>query len=158
MPLPHVQPWLTLPWWRTQTIWKRAAANTTRCLVGCSVGDMGALFAMQHAELGLSMPTTMAVAMTCGLGTSFALETAVLRYQESMTLKVAAATAFNMSIVSMLAMELAETSTDLYLTGGVLQPDQPHWWAALFVSLGAGFVTPLPYNYYRLKRHGRSCH
>jgi hypothetical protein len=147
-----------MSWWSSQQIWRRAGMNTTRCLIGCSLGDFGALFAMQHSGVALSMPTTMAIAMTCGLGTSFALETAILKYQEDMSLKVAAETAFNMSIVSMLAMETAENVTDLYLTGGLFEPDKPYWWAALGVSLGAGFLTPLPYNYYRLKRHGRSCH
>lgn len=100
----------------------------------------------------------MAVAMGCGLATSFGLETVILKYKEGMPTKKAAETAFNMSAISMLVMEGAENIVDLHLTGGVLAPGDPHWWGALGISLGAGFLAPLPYNYYRLKRHGRSCH
>ena len=153
-----MRPWLSAAWWSSRDIWRRAGANTTRCLVGCSVGDFGALFAMQHYQVALPPAGMMAVAMGCGLATSFGLETAVLRVTENMPTRQAAETAFNMSVISMLVMEGAENVTDLYLTGGVLAPHEPAWWAALGVSLGAGFVAPLPYNYYRLKRHGRSCH
>ena len=31
------------------------------------------------------------------------------------------------------------------------------WWV-LPIMLAAGFVTPLPYNYWRLKAPGRACH
>ena len=100
----------------------------------------------------------MAIAMGCGLATSFGLETAVLRVVEGMPAQKAAVTALNMSAVSMLVMESAENLTDLYLTGGVFAPHEPAWWVALGVSVGAGFAAPLPYNYYRLKRFGKSCH
>ena len=96
--------------------------------------------------------------MVSGLCTSFALETAVLKYKEGMSTKHAAETALNMSLVSMLVMEGAENVTDLYLTGGVFAPHEVQWWVALGVSVGAGFVTPLPYNYYQLKEYGKSCH
>lgn len=58
----------------------------------------------------------------------------------------------------MLSMELAENAADLYLTGGVLAPESGAWWGALAVSLLAGYLTPLPYNYYQLRRYRKSCH
>ncbi|MCA9665976.1 MAG: DUF4396 domain-containing protein [Myxococcales bacterium] len=29
---------------------------------------------------------------------------------------------------------------------------------ALAISLAVGFLAPLPYNYWKLKRHGKACH
>lgn len=146
--------------WRDGAVWRRAAANTLRCLGGCSLGDFGALFLMQHSGVGLSTGASMAVAMTCGIATSFAIETAWLYAAPStrMPLATAARTAFSMSMVSMVAMELAENAVDLHLTGGVFAPHEPAWWGALAAALVAGFVTPLPYNYYMLKRWAKACH
>ena len=39
------------------------------------------------------------------------------------------------------------------LTGGAVLS----WWVVP-IMLAAGFVTPLPYNYWRLKAPGRACH
>ena len=61
-------------------------------------------------------------------------------------------TAMGMSLVSMISMELAMNITDVILTGGVLV-----WWV-IPVMLVAGFLTPWPYNYYRLKKYDVSCH
>jgi hypothetical protein len=63
-----------------------------------------------------------------------------------------------MSFISMLAMEVAENAVDYHLTGGVVAMNSPMFWAAAAVSVAAGFLTPLPYNYWRLRKHGVSCH
>lgn len=63
-----------------------------------------------------------------------------------------------MSMVSMLAMELAENGVELALTGGDLACSQAAFAAALPPALLAGFLVPLPYNYWMLKRWGRACH
>ena len=55
-----------------------------------------------------------------------------------------------MSLISMVAMEAMMNAVDWALTGGVALS----WW----VMLAAGFVTPLPYTYRRLKALGRACH
>ena len=70
-----------------------------------------------------------------------------------MILSVALKTALGMSFISMVAMEVSMNATDLILVGE----------AKLNVSvvpimLLAGFLTPLPYNYWRLKAYGRACH
>jgi hypothetical protein len=144
------------PFWTDRMTWIQAATNTTRCLVGCSVGDLSMLFITQ--SYGFSMPTSMALSMTSGLTTSFALETFWLKTFNKMSLNKAAETAFNMSMISMLSMEAAENIVDLSLTGGQFAPTEPWWWVALAASLGAGFVTPLPYNYYMIRKYGKSCH
>lgn len=38
------------------------------------------------------------------------------------------------------------------------QPSSPHYWTALGISLVAGFLAPLPCNYWRFERHGKACH
>jgi hypothetical protein len=67
-------------------------------------------------------------------------------------------TAFSMSFLSMLAMELAANVTDYLLTGGKVAMHQPFYWTALGISLIAGFLAPLPYNYRQFKLHGKTCH
>ena len=62
-------------------------------------------------------------------------------------------TAIGMSLVSMISMELAMNITDVALTGGAMLT----WWVIPFM-LSAGFITPLPYNYWRLKALGKACH
>ena len=93
----------------------------------------------------------MALAIINGLLTSIALETFILSKQ--MTLREAFNVAIGMSFISMVGMEAAMNITDVILTGGAILT----WWAIPFM-LFAGFITPLPYNYYRLKKFNQSCH
>jgi hypothetical protein len=86
-----------------------------------------------------------------GLLTSIILETIILARQ--MALKIALKTAFGMSLISMISMEAAMNLADFMLTGGALLT----WWAVPLM-LVAGFITPLPYNYWRLKALGKACH
>jgi hypothetical protein len=69
-----------------------------------------------------------------------------------MELNDAFKTATGMSLVSMISMELAMNLVDVIFAGGVLV-----WWVIPFMLL-AGFITPLPYNYFRLKKYGKACH
>lgn len=66
--------------------------------------------------------------------------------------------AVGMSMISMLTMEFVENAVDLSVYGGGVAVNDPVWWGALGVSLLAGFLSPLPYNYYRLKKHNKGCH
>lgn len=93
----------------------------------------------------------MALAIVNGLMTSIALETLILSRQ--MALKLAFRTAIGMSFISMIAMEVAMNAMDLILTGGA----KLTWWV-IPIMLLAGFLAPLPYNYWRLKALGKSCH
>lgn len=97
--------------------------------------------------------------MTSGLGTSIALETALLRWgKDNLPFNTAFKTAMGMSFISMLAMELAENAVDFHLTGGVVALQDPQFWGAAVISVAAGYLVPLPWNYYRLRRWGRACH
>lgn len=63
-----------------------------------------------------------------------------------------------MSLVSMLAMEFTENMVTLGLVDSSMSLSDPHFWAVTAVSMLAGFVAPLPYNYWRLKALGKACH
>jgi hypothetical protein len=94
----------------------------------------------------------MTLAIINGLLTSIALETFILMRQ-SFTFNQALKTAFGMSFISMLAMEIAMNTTDYILTGGAMLT----WWVVP-IMLTVGFLTPWPYNYYRLKKFNQACH
>jgi hypothetical protein len=100
----------------------------------------------------------MALGMVAGLLTSIAFETTILRFREGFAWKSALTMAFQMSFLSMVGMELAENVTDYFLTGGMIPATNPFYWVALAISLAAGFFLPLPYNYWKFKKHGKACH
>jgi hypothetical protein len=93
----------------------------------------------------------MCLAIFNGLITSIILETIILSRQ--MLLSLAFKTAIGMSLISMIAMECAMNITDVILTGGAILK-----WSIIPFMLFAGFITPLPYNYWRLKVLGKACH
>jgi hypothetical protein len=93
----------------------------------------------------------MSLAIVNGLLTSIMLETIILMRQ--MSLKLAFKTAIGMSLISMIAMEVAMNATDVILAGGAILT----LWV-IPIMLLAGFITPLPYNYWRLKTLGKDCH
>ena len=137
--------------WTCKHTWQRASVNTLWCLLGCAIGDFGTIFYFQNIEHSWSVWQVMSLAIVNGLLTSIALETFILSKQ--MILKEAFRVAIGMSFISMIAMEIAMNITDVLLTGGA----KLTWWVIPFMLL-AGFITPLPYNYYRLKKWGQSCH
>lgn len=97
--------------------------------------------------------------VSAGILTSLTLETVLLRYgKDNLPFRAAVRTAAGMSMISMLAMEVAENAVDYHLTGGVVAFDQPMFWLAAALSVGAGWIVPMPWNYWRLRRWGRSCH
>ncbi|KAI1878408.1 uncharacterized protein JN550_000590 [Neoarthrinium moseri] len=105
-----------------------------------------------YPELGIG--TIMGVAMASGLSTSMLLETALLRLgRDGLSWSAAAKTAAGMSFISMLTMEAAQNAVDYHLTGGTVAFDSPAFWAAAVISMSAGFLAPLPYNYLRLKKY-----
>ncbi len=137
--------------WRSLPVWKAASINTLWCLLGCSIGDFGTILFFQLTGIPWSTLAIMTLAIINGILTSILLETLILARQ--MPLKHAFQTAIGMSLVSMLAMEIAMNGTDVLLTGEArLTP------TVIPIMLLVGFLTPLPYNYWRLMRHGKACH
>ena len=139
--------------WRDGSVWKQSAHNTKWCLIGCSIGDFGTIAAFQFIfiDSGWSAMMIMALAMFNGIMTSIALETIILSAQ--MALREAFRVAIGMSLISMLSMEAAMNIVDLVLMGGA----KLTWWV-IIPMLIAGFLTPWPYNYWRLKKYGMACH
>ena len=137
--------------WQCKHTWRRTSYNTMWCLIGCSIGDFGTIAFFQFTGIGWPVFAIMALAIMNGLITSIILETIILSRQ--MILKLAFKTAIGMSLISMIAMEAAMNITDVLLTGGAVLT----WWVLPFMLL-AGFLAPLPYNYWRLKTLGKACH
>ena len=137
--------------WRCRHTWRTASVNTMWCLIGCAIGDFGTIAYFQIS--GIAWPTTaiMALAVMNGLITSIILETIILTRQ--MAFGLALKTALGMSLISMISMEVAMNLVDVWLTGGAVLT----WWV-IPIMLTAGFITPLPYNYWRLKALGKACH
>ena len=137
--------------WKCQHTWCRAAKNTMWCLIGCSIGDFGTILFFQFTEIPWPVTAIMALAVVNGLLTSIALETVILSRQ--MALASAFRTACGMSLISMISMEVAMNIVDVLVTGGAVII----WWVVPLMLL-AGFLTPLPYNYWRLKALNKACH
>ena len=137
--------------WSCQHTWLQSSKNTLWCLLGCSIGDFGTIAFFQFS--GITWPTIsiMLLAIINGLVSSILLETLVLTKQ--MTFRNAFKTAIGMSLISMIAMEIAMNSIDYFFTGGAILT----WWV-IPIMLLVGFITPLPYNYWRLKAFGLNCH
>ena len=137
--------------WRCKHTWRRSAKNTAWCLLGCSIGDFGTILYFQLT--GIPWPTLyiMILAIINGIITSIILETIVLSRQ--MIISKAFKTAIGMSLISMVSMEIAMNAVDWIIMGGA----KLVWWV-IPIMLLAGFLTPWPYNYYRLKKYNIACH
>ena len=143
---------MNIDFWQSKDIWKQSAVNTKWCLIGCAIGDFGTIAFFQYGDYAVSTLFVFALATINGLIASIILETCLLLRQK-MPFGLALKTALGMSFISMLAMEMAMNLTDYLLTGGA----NFVWWVVL-LALFAGFITPWPYNYWRLKKWGRACH
>ena len=58
-----------------------------------------------------------------------------------------------MSLISMVSMEIAMNLTDYFIVGSA----KLVWWVVPIMLL-VGFLTPWPYNYWRLKKFNIACH
>jgi heme/copper-type cytochrome/quinol oxidase subunit 3 len=144
--------------WSKWQNWKSASYITLHCLIGCAIGDFGMLIFLQWKYPETPMSLQMILAMSSGLTTSIIYESILLRWKKSFNWALAIKTAFGMSFISMLGMEFAANMTDFMLTGGKVPISDPFYWVALTISFGVGFLAPLPYNYYKLTKHGKACH
>ena len=138
--------------WKCKYTWSRSAKNTLWCLLGCSIGDLGTILFFQLTQIPFPILIIMTLAITNGIITSIILETIIL-LKQNFTFKNAFKTAFGMSLISMISMEAGMNLTDYLLTGGAMLT----WWVVP-IMLVVGFVTPWPYNYWRLKKYNEACH
>ena len=138
--------------WSCKHTWKRSAKNTAWCLLGCSIGDFGTILFFQLTKIPFPVLGIMTLAIINGLITSIILETIILMKQ-NFGFKKAFNTAIGMSFISMISMEVAMNLTDYLLTGGAILT----WWVVPLMLI-VGFLTPWPYNYWRLKKFNIACH
>ena len=138
--------------WSCKHTWKRSAKNTAWCLLGCAIGDLGTILFFQLTKIPFPVLGIMTLAIINGLITSIILETIILIKQNISFLK-SLKTAMGMSIIAMISMEIAMNATDYILTGGAIL----NWWIVP-IMLTVGFLTPWPYNYWRLKKYNQTCH
>ena len=138
--------------WKLTHTWKKSAYNTAWCLLGCAIGDFGTILFFQVTGIPWPVLAIMILAIINGLITSIILETIILLKQD-FNFSQALKTALGMSFISMVSMEVAMNLTDYLLTGGAIL----NWWVVP-IMLAVGFVTPWPYNYWRLKKFNIACH
>ena len=138
--------------WACKHTWTRSAKNTAWCLLGCAIGDFGTILFFQLTNIPFPLLGIMILAIINGLITSIILETIIL-IRQGFSFNGAVKTASGMSLISMLSMEIMMNSTDYILTGGAILT----WWVVP-IMLIVGFLTPWPYNYWRLKKFGINCH
>ena len=136
--------------WKCKNTWAKSSYNTLWCLIGCSIGDFGTIIYFQNINHSLSIYFVMSLAIINGIITSILLETIILLKQ--MNFSNAFNTAIKMSLISMIVMEVCMNAVDLVFAGGVI-----NLWI-IPLMLISGFLSPLPYNYYRLKKYNESCH
>jgi hypothetical protein len=140
-------------------LWLRSARNTLHCLVGCSLGDIAAMSLIPLAWPAVPFAALAAIAVVCGITSSLILETLVLHAREAMGWRQSFAIAWRMSLISMVAMELAMNVTDWLIMGGQrMALSDPDYWLAWIPALVAGFLAAWPYNHFQLRRHGKGCH
>ena len=137
--------------WTCKNTWKISAKNTLWCLVGGATGDIGTILFFQINDYGWSTISIMILAIINGLITSIILETFILLKQ--MPIINAIKTALGMSFISMISMEISMNLVDWLIMGEA----KINLWI-LPIMLLAGFLTPWPYNYWRLKKFNISCH
>ena len=138
--------------WACKRTWNRSAKNTAWCLLGCAIGDFGTILFFQITKIPFPVLGIMILAIINGLITSIILETIIL-LRQNFKFSNALKTALGMSFISMISMEVAMNLTDFLLTGGAILT----WWVVP-IMLIVGFLTPWPYNYWRLKKFNISCH
>jgi hypothetical protein len=122
------------------------------CVIGCAIGDFGTILFFQLSKIPFPTLGIMILAIINGIITSIILETIVL-IRQNFTFINALKTASGMSLISMISMEIMMNLTDFILTGGAMLT----WWV-IPIMLIVGFITPWPYNYWRLKKFNIACH
>ena len=138
--------------WGCKKTWFQSSKNTLWYLLGCAIGDFGTIIYFQLSDYNISTLTVMILAIINGLITSVILETIILSTQLK-NIYMAFRTAIGMSFLSMIVMEVTMNTVDCIIVGEA----KIVWWVVPIMLL-SGFLAPLPYNYWRLKKYQISCH
>lgn len=138
--------------WRCKKSWISSAINTFWCLLGCTTGNFLTILFFQFFLSGTPGWLVFLIAPIVGLATSISLESLIL-VRQHMDLNKAIKTAFGMSFISMIMMQVVANSMNVLIAGDVKLTE----WSIL-PSLVVGFISVWPYNYYRLKKYAKACH
>ena len=138
--------------WYCKNTWRKSAKNTMWCVIGCAIGDFGTILFFQLTQIPFPVIGIMILAIINGLLTSIMLETFIL-IKQNFKFMSALKTSCGISFVSMVSMEVTMNLTDYFLTCGA----QLTYWVVP-IMLTVGFLTPWPYNYWRLKKFNIACH
>ena len=122
------------------------------CLIGCAAGDMGTVFVFQNIDHSLSV--------------AFVFMLAMMQRPDCQHLS---GDFYSVFVAHGIFTALCGRRWDeLYLHVGDGDDDEPCRllgdrrcalnFAERAVDVDAGFLTPLPYNYWRLKKYGKACH
>lgn len=60
-PTTRPQPQQKLSFWKCRHTWKRATVNTTRCLIGCSIGDLSTMYYLMTYHPSVNAATSMSI-------------------------------------------------------------------------------------------------
>ena len=88
--------------WTCKNTWKKASYNTSWCLLGCAIGDLGTIAFFQYTGIPWPPLLIFSLAIINGLITSIILETIILFRQ--MSFADALKTSLGMSLISMISM------------------------------------------------------
>ena len=138
--------------WSCKHTWKRSAKNTAWCVFGCAIGDFGTILYFQLTEIPFSYFRDNDFSNNKWFNYKYYFRN--YNFDDTKINFVnALKTALGMSLISMISMEIMMNFTDYILTGGAILT----WWV-IPIMLIVGFLTPWPYNYWRLKKYGINCH
>ena len=142
----------TMPFtWTCKKSWLKSAKNTFWCLVGCTLGNYATIGLFQIFAPHTPSLLILIIGPLVGLATSVSFESLLLMKQ--MTLQQAFKVAVHMSFINMIVMQVIANLVNLLLVGHA----HLTWWS-IIPSLLAGFLSVWPYNYYKIKKYGQSCH
>ena len=92
--------------WKCKRTWKIASFNTSWCLVGCSIGDLGTIAYFQFTGIAWPVWAIMTLAIFNGIMTSIMLETLILVRQ--MPVKLDFKTALTKILTNFIKYELLD--------------------------------------------------
>jgi hypothetical protein len=130
--------------------YRLAASATTHCLVGCGLGEVSGMI----IGTALHMSNAASIILAVILGFIGGLGLGVVPWLKiGLTLAGAVKKVVYVEGLSILVMEAAEVTTEIY-TPGVMTAhiNQPIFWVGMLLALSAGWLAAFPVNFVLAKR------
>lgn len=138
--------------------WKQCFISTFICLIGCSIGVMGAAFYLINYNLFF----VLSISLIAGFFSCMLFMIIWETIFHKMNFKGAVKHSYKMSIISILIMMLTETIVILLIAPEFLSHQMllntMHGFSIMLLATGLGYLFSLPYNYYQLQNTGKICH